>query len=283
MKFSVSLCVYLGNTIQEYIRCLRSILSNTILPNEIVVFVDGPLSFSIEQAHKLIPDTIEIKVVKSDINVGHGLARKNSVENCRNELISIVDVDDFCVKDRFERQINIFINRPEIDIVGGAILEINSKGEVFEKILPIAHKDIVDLMKWRCPLNQMTVMFRKSVYDDAGGYVHFYHNEDYYLWYRLMINGANFCNLKEVLMHCHIDDSYFSSSMRSPAATVTIARFVAARRPHPDRVRTRLPSRLLVFTPVTFTPNTCSTASLIWVLLASGATMNVYLFSSSKP
>ena len=210
MKFSVSLCVYLGNTIQEYIRCLRSILSNTILPNEIVVFVDGPLSFSIEQAHKLIPDTIEIKVVKSDINVGHGLARKNSVENCRNELISIVDVDDFCVKDRFERQINIFINRPEIDIVGGAILEINSKGEVFEKILPIAHKDIVDLMKWRCPLNQMTVMFRKSVYDDAGGYVHFYHNEDYYLWYRLMINGANFCNLKEVLMHCHIDDSYFS-------------------------------------------------------------------------
>ena len=58
---------------------------------------------------------------------------------------------------------------------------------------------------------------------------------------------------------------------------------IAARRPNPRRVRTRLPARLAVLTLVTVTPNTCSTAILIWVLLASGSTMNVYLFSSSRP
>ena len=43
------------------------------------------------------------------------------------------------------------------------------------------------------------------------------------------------------------------------------------------------PARLRVFTDVTFTPKTFSTAILIWVLFASGRTRNVYLFSSSSP
>ena len=41
-------------------------------------------------------------------------------------------------------------------------------------------------------------------------------------------------------------------------------------------LRLRLPWRLIVFTPRTFTLKICSTAILIWVLLASGSTMNVY-------
>ncbi len=71
--------------------------------------------------------------------------------------------------------------------------------------------------------------------------------------------------------------------MRSPAARVTIARLMSGRLPHPNRVRLRLPTRFTVLTPVTFTPNTASTACLIWVLLASGATTKVYLPSSSSP
>ncbi len=55
------------------------------------------------------------------------------------------------------------------------------------------------------------------------------------------------------------------------------------RLPKPDRVRLRLPWRFIVFTEVTRTPNTCSTAILICVLFASGETMNVYLLSSSSP
>ena len=72
-------------------------------------------------------------------------------------------------------------------------------------------------------------------------------------------------------------------SMRSPSATVTIARLVALRRPKPVRVRLRLPWRLIVLTPLTLTPKTFSTAILISVLLASGWTRNVYLFSSRSP
>src|SRR4030095_15167499 len=72
------------------------------------------------------------------------------------------------------------------------------------------------------------------------------------------------------------------ASMRSPSASFTIARFVSLRLPQPVRVRLRLPSRLIVFTVSTRTSKICSMAILIWVLLASGWTRNVYqLFCSS--
>src|SRR4051794_363656 len=72
-------------------------------------------------------------------------------------------------------------------------------------------------------------------------------------------------------------------SMRSSPVRLTIARLVSGRLPQPVRVRRRLPLRLIVLTLVTRTLNTFWTASLISVLLASGATSNVYFCSSSRP
>ena len=94
-----------------------------------------------------------------------------------------------------------------------------------------------------------------------------------------------------VLTNTHVSSSLSAVSLpgaekmsiRSPSATVTIARLVSGRLPKPDRVRRFLPGRFSVFTSVTRTLNTVSTAILISVLFACGATRNVYLFSSSSP
>src|SRR5690606_40165867 len=68
-----------------------------------------------------------------------------------------------------------------------------------------------------------------------------------------------------------------------PSASVTTARLVSLRLPIPDRVRRVLPGRLIVFTALTLTPKTFSTAILISVLLARGSTRKVYLPSSRRP
>ena len=61
-----------------------------------------------------------------------------------------------------------------------------------------------------------------------------------------------------------------------------MARLVSGRLPQPALVLRRLPGRLSVFTPVTLTLKTASTACRIWVLFVPGATMNVYLPSSAS-
>src|SRR5439155_26171892 len=71
-------------------------------------------------------------------------------------------------------------------------------------------------------------------------------------------------------------------SMESPAASDTIARRWSDRLPQSPvrRFLFRLPLRFTVLTLVTFTLKIASTACLISILFASGATRNVYTFAS---
>src|SRR5205085_4215726 len=73
-------------------------------------------------------------------------------------------------------------------------------------------------------------------------------------------------------------------SILLPAERVTTARLVSDRLPNVGmrRLRLRLPLRLSVFTLVTRTAKISSTASRIWILVASERTTNVYTFLSSR-
>ena len=55
----------------------------------------------------------------------------------------------------------------------------------------------------------MTVMFKKDEVLEAGNYKQFYHNEDYYLWVRMYLNGGNFYNIPEILVDVRINEKFY--------------------------------------------------------------------------
>ena len=55
------------------------------------------------------------KVVRLPENVGHGNARRASLENASNELIALMDADDISAPDRFEKQLKVFEENPDIN------------------------------------------------------------------------------------------------------------------------------------------------------------------------
>lgn len=64
-------------------------------------------------------------------------------------------------------------------------------------------------MKKRCPMNQPTVMFKKSDVLEVGGYVDWYCDEDYYLWIRMALANKKFANTNAVLVNMRTTyDSY---------------------------------------------------------------------------
>ena len=75
--------------------------------------------------------------------------------------------------------------------------------------LTVYFDEISKNLKLRCPMNHMTVMFKKSEVDRAGGYQDWYHNEDYYLWIRMYLKNNIFGNLKNSLVKVRIDDKMF--------------------------------------------------------------------------
>lgn len=142
-------------------------------------------------------------------NTGHGNSRRVSLRRCRNDLVAMMDADDMSTGTRFEKQIEIFGGNNGVDVVGGQITEfVGEPGNITGKrCVPETDADIKRYLKKRCPMNHMTVMFRRSAVEKAGGYLDWYCNEDYYLWVRMALAGSNFANIPDTLCNVRVGNA----------------------------------------------------------------------------
>lgn len=205
-KFSVAMCVYGGDDPQWFAQAVDSILNQTAVPDEVVLVVDGPVPEALDAIISGYGQNPIFRVVRLKENQGHGNARRASLDNCTNELVALMDADDLSLPNRFERQLAVFAEKPQTDIVGGIIDEfIDDPGQVVGvRHVPCTDGEIKEYLKTRCPMNQVTVMFKKSSVAAVGGYVDWYNDEDYYLWLRMYLAGMTFANLPETLVHVRV-------------------------------------------------------------------------------
>lgn len=122
-----------------------------------------------------------------------------------------MDSDDISVNTRFEEQLLFFLNNPKIDIVGGNIEEFvdDKKNIIGKRVVPQTNEKIRKYMKKRCPFNHMSVMYKKSSVQDAGGYQDWFWDEDYYLWIRMWLNNCVFANTGTTLVYVRVDDNMY--------------------------------------------------------------------------
>jgi len=212
MKFSVSMCVYKNDNPEHFHQAIESIINQTIIPNEIVLVVDGPIPPSIDHIIKLYEKEDFFNVIRLPENVGHGNARRTGLENCTYELVALMDADDISLPDRFEKQIQCFKEDNSLSIVGGNIEEFigTTDNIIGVRVVPENDKEIKKYLKKRCPLNQVTVMFKVSEVEAAGGYIDWFNEEDYYLWIRMFQNNAVFKNLKDTLVYVRVGNEMYS-------------------------------------------------------------------------
>jgi len=207
-KFSVAMSVYKKDSAEFFDRALQSVMiKQTILPNEVVLIVDGPVGDEIESVIKNYQEKgLQLNVIRLQKNGGLGNALRLAVENCSNELIARMDSDDVAVENRFEQQLKILQENPEIDVVGGDITEFIGEEEniVSKRELPTNNADIKKYLKKRCPFNHMTVMFKKQTVLRAGNYQDWFCNEDYFLWLRMHLCESIFANSGTILVNVRV-------------------------------------------------------------------------------
>lgn len=213
VPFSVAMSVYKSDNPDFFDRALSSITDEqTIIPNEIVLVVDGPVNAEINAVIDKYEGKYEIfKVIRLEQNGGLGKALKIAVENSSNELIARMDSDDVSVSTRFEEQLKYFAMNPEIDIVGGDITEFigEENNIVGKRSVPLSNESIREYMKTRCAMNHVSVMYKKKAVESAGGYQDWFWNEDYYLWIRMWLNGAVFANTGSGLVNVRVGEEMY--------------------------------------------------------------------------
>ena len=194
--------------------------------SEVILVVDGTIGIKLTDIIENYKKKYEcIKVIWQKTNLGLGNALRVAVENSSYELIARMDSDDIAVHDRFEQQLLEFEKDRDLDIVGGDINEfINGVDDVVGiRKVPTDNVEIYKYMKKRCAMNHVTVMFKKSSVQKAGGYIELFCNEDYYLWIRMCLKNCKFANTGTNLVNVRVGDDmyqrrggkkYFKSEMQ---------------------------------------------------------------------
>lgn len=211
-QFSVLIPIYFKEQPDFLDQALSSVLSQTYMPGEVVIVEDGKLT---DELYKVIREKRNaypelIKTVSLEENMGIGYAMNFGLKHCKHEYVARMDSDDIAHPDRFLKQMTYLAEHPEIDIIGSFIEEFhNVPGDMkrYRKV-PVSHEEIVHYAKLRCPINHMTVIFKKSKVVEAGGYTNIKNSfEDYPLWYRMIRNGSIFYNYPGVLVNVRVGNN----------------------------------------------------------------------------
>ena len=136
IRIAVILPVYKKDKVDYLSKAIESIVMQTYRDFHIYIGVDGPVGEDIEGYFKMIENQSKITVVKFKENRGLACVLNDLLDICFKEgyeYIARMDADDISEQYRFEKQIAYLEKHPEIDVVGGAIDEIDEKGNSRKK------------------------------------------------------------------------------------------------------------------------------------------------------
>lgn len=202
--YSVLMSVYKKERAHYLEQAMESMWNQTVQTNDFILVCDGPLTNELDAIIAKMKKKYgnKLTVVRIPVNVGLGNALNKGIKYCKNELVARMDSDDISRPERCEHQLKVFNENKEVSVVSGIVEEFSETKEKIEarRVLPEQHKNILQFAKKRNPFNHPCVMYKKSAVEAAGGYKDLYLLEDYYLWIRLLQNGAKGYNLQEPLL-----------------------------------------------------------------------------------
>lgn len=213
-RFSVLMSIYAKEK-PEYARaCFDSLLSQTCPADEWIIVEDGILTgelYSLLNAYQNQYPKL-IKRIPIEQNRGLGLALREGIIHCSNNLIARMDTDDIARQDRFERQLEEFKANPKLDICGSQVKEfIGSIDNIVSKrVVPTSDAGIKNFQKRRTAFNHMTVMYRKSAVLKAGNYQNAPLIEDSLLWVNMILRGAVCSNIDDYLVYARVGKDMFN-------------------------------------------------------------------------
>lgn len=213
---AVILPVYQADTV-DYLRLsVESITAQTTADDCLLIGVDGPVGKELKAYIGQLEGRSDIRVTWFPDNRGLACVLNDLLDICFKEgyeYIARMDADDISLPDRLEKQADFLRNHPEIDVVGGAIEEIDERGESRNKtiVYPETPQACRDFFARRNPHAHPAVMFRRRFFEKAGCKYRpeYRQNQDTMLWFDGMMRGTQHANLPDVVLKFRMTDSLF--------------------------------------------------------------------------
>ncbi len=184
---------------------IRSIESQSFRDFEVVAVNDGSTDATEPMLERWANRDKRVRVLNLE-RVGLAGALQVGADACRGELLARFDADDVAHPLRFAQQIDFLARHRDLSAVGTRVRyfprdKVGWGARRYERWLNgLADPAVVarDLYV-ECPIAHPTLMIRRSVFDEVGGYQRNGWPEDYDLVFRLHFAGARLANVPRVL------------------------------------------------------------------------------------
>jgi len=183
-------------------KAIDSVLNQTYRDFELLLVNDASTDGSRDTVARYTDPRIRILDNPTNLRLARSLNR--GLDEARGALIARLDANDIARLDRLEKQMRFLRDHPEIALVGGQYELIDTQGRHLRLgavSRPVTELGVHWYLLFDSPFVHSTVMFRKSVADEAGRYnvgFDWAPSEDADLWARIAVNHR-MINLRDVL------------------------------------------------------------------------------------
>jgi glycosyltransferase involved in cell wall biosynthesis len=193
-------------------RAIKSVLSQTLLPDEIIVVDDGSGDNTREETLRFGD---KVRYIRQE-NQGPGQARNTGIKAAKSTWIAFLDSDDEWMPNRLEAQIGLLRRNPDLMWCGANAVNNNGGTETFRSNPDKAARGLAGRDCFDCYLTAVgdghiieatnTFLIRKDVFDAAGLFdPTFLRAEDSDMWCRIAFAYPKFGYINEPLARFHLD------------------------------------------------------------------------------
>ena len=216
-KIAIILPVYKKDKADYLTKAVESILYQTYKDTHLYIGVDGPVGADLRDSLELLERQSKVNIEWFPENRGLACVLNDLLDVCFKdgyEYIARMDADDISMPDRLEKQMAYLEAHSEIDVVGGAIDEIDENGDSRNKtiIYPETPETCRAFFSKRNPHAHPAVLFRKPFFDKLNGKKYrpeYRQNQDTMLWFDGMKAGTQHANIPDVVLKFRMTDSLF--------------------------------------------------------------------------
>ena len=205
-KISVLMGVYnCENTLAE---AIDSIIQQTYTNWELIICDDGSNDNTLKIAMEYAEKDSRIRILKNNKNIGLNATLNRCWKNATGDYIARMDGDDISLIDRFEKEIEVLTDNPDIQIVSCPMILFDEKSE-WGRTKSIKYPKAEDIICGTA-ICHAPVMMQRICMEKAQGYSQnpkTLRVEDVDLWLRLYEKGYRCCNIQEPLYKMRNDQN----------------------------------------------------------------------------